>query len=319
MTSTKSNPKTLRFTVLHWIIIQISVFIGVFLQYAFPIDTGEKTGGFFSFAKTKINFPLFLMGSMIIIFVYYFMYKKFLKKDWVNIKDSSKGWKVGFFIICALGMIISFLSAVTAFVIDVLFYDSLPDSAELNFIAVLIYIVFLPVVDFMISVTKDEKAYSRNSFKILGFTLIHWVVVQVSLFGLMYLQFSFTKRTAIVQDWEYTPQKYTYKINPFMYSIGVVLMIAVYYIVWKLLLKKDLIKLKESHIAFKIVYFIIAVLNIVLFLISYVFFLETKFGTFYNTQPEWITYCIFIPITFAVILTIADCIILRKRGDGNET
>ena len=69
MTSTKSNPKTLRFTVLHWIIIQISVFIGVFLQYAFPIDTGEKTGGFFSFAKTKINFPLFLMGSMIIIFV----------------------------------------------------------------------------------------------------------------------------------------------------------------------------------------------------------------------------------------------------------
>lgn len=318
MTSTKSNKKMLGFTVLHWIIIEVAIFIGVILQYAFPVDTGERTGGILSFAKTKLNFPFFLIGSTIIVFVYYFVYKKLLKKDWANIKDSPKGWKVGFFIICTFGMIISLLLAVMAFVIDVLFYNSFPDSAELNFLAVLIYIVFLPVVDFMISITKNEKAHSRNSLKILGFTLIHWVIVQASAFGLMYLQFSFTTRTAVTREWEYTPRKYTYKINPFMYSIGIVLMIAVYCIVWKLLLKKDLIKLRESHIAFKIIYFIIAALNIVLFFLLYIMFLEMKFGSFYNTTPEWITYCIFIPLAFAVILTIAECVILRKRGNGDK-
>lgn len=106
----------------------------------------------------------------------------------------------------------------------------------------------------------------------------------------------------------------TYKVNYVLHFAGLLLMIVGYYFAWRLLFKRNLDKLEESHIGYKICFYVISYLNTGLFLAVYALFLNIRFKNFDRVSPDWITECIFAPFAFMIIFTTVDRILSRKKN-----
>ena len=155
MTETKNNWKTIGTTILHWLAADLWLSLSLFIQYLFIGNTGKSGygGGIAPTQLYKINYPFFFIGVIMFIVGYYFAWKLFLKKDWLNLKDSHIGWKIGFSIVFLFNVFLLFVISmiITLFKIG-LFVDISPVWADLDvtYFDFTAYMVILPIADLLV-------------------------------------------------------------------------------------------------------------------------------------------------------------------------
>lgn len=155
MTETKNNWKTIGTTILHWLAADLWLSLSLFIQYLFIGNTGKSGygGGIAPTQLYKINYPFFFIGVIMFIVGYYFAWKLFLKKDWLNLKDSHIGWKIGFSIVFLFNVFLLFVISmiITLFKIG-LFVDISPVWADLDvtYFVFTAYMVILPIADLLV-------------------------------------------------------------------------------------------------------------------------------------------------------------------------
>lgn len=161
---------------------------------------------------------------------------------------------------------------------------------------------------------------TKNNRKTIGITILHWLAADLWIALSLFIQYLFIVNTGKSGYGGGIAPTQLYRINYPFFFIGVIMFIVGYYFAWRLLLKKDWLKLKGSHIGWKIVFFTVFLFNVFLLFVMCMLITLFETGLFIDISPVWadldVTYFVFT--AYMVILPIAD-LLLKKRFKINIT
>lgn len=81
--------------MLHWLLAEIVALLAFLVQISYSIDADPSMAEYFLSGETyKANVPLFILGMLILFGGYFLVWKLWLYRDWIDLKNAAKGWKI---------------------------------------------------------------------------------------------------------------------------------------------------------------------------------------------------------------------------------
>ena len=160
-----------------------------------------------------------------------------------------------------------------------------------------------------------EKKYRAADF---GRLILHWFLTLLGIAVVFWLQYSFMEPTYSDTDNFFPIDIYT--VNKPLFIFGAVIIAVGYIFVWRLWLKKDLIRCAEVHWEWLALYIVVALWNLVLvFMLGLAAQLLHIPGLFSSVEDIAEIFPLFV-VGYMILLPVAESIItgLKRRNEKEQ-
>lgn len=143
--------------VLHWFLTLLGVSTAFGIQYTLMENTDRDGAGFLPIDIYSVNKPLFIIGALIIVVGYIFVWRLWLKKDLIRCIQCHWGWVVMYGFIAVWNLFLVLVSGLVAqlFHLPSLF-SAVDGIAEVFPIIVVGYMILFPVIESLITGLKRK-------------------------------------------------------------------------------------------------------------------------------------------------------------------
>lgn len=155
MTKKRSNLINLLLLMAHWLIADAVAILSFLLMISFSIDKDPETANAFMSGKLLYaNIPLFIIGSLILLAGYFFVWKLWLKEDWLIFKANEAGpiFTVLSITVEVLNMIILFFAffAIEALTLNWANFEKGSRFVDYSILFFILYMLVCPLYFFLI-------------------------------------------------------------------------------------------------------------------------------------------------------------------------
>lgn len=150
--------KQLGFFALHALVTAILAGITSFIEMLFSESGGRDASGFLPTTLYRPCIPLFILGIVVFCVGYFFIWTKWISKDFAIFNSLSKLWYIGVAIITVIfGIVIFLVNILIMFAVTGLFssYGNFTDYFILFYHFVVI--ILLPIIVTLVKKVKAKK------------------------------------------------------------------------------------------------------------------------------------------------------------------
>lgn len=158
MKAKRTNFVNLLYNMLHWFYVDILAFLSFNIMLGFSKDLNpDIADGLYLAKEFAVNIPAFIIGVLVLLSGYFFIWKLWLLEDRDNFKESKKVWKV-------LSVVVEILTLIAIFLIFFLvmvmslgwgYFTASSHWVDYSIVVFIILLAVMPVV--LIKKKKTEK------------------------------------------------------------------------------------------------------------------------------------------------------------------
>lgn len=142
--------------LLHNVLLLLGVTLIAMIQYSFAKDVGTSGESFISVTIYELNAITFLIGTVLFIMFYYFMWKHWLKKDFINNFKSQKGWALVYIILTLISLFAIFIAYIVVIIFMTGLFATVDFPGEVMPYMSIAYMIIYPVVESIITHKKKN-------------------------------------------------------------------------------------------------------------------------------------------------------------------